>query len=162
MWGALTSHPPLFSGELSGNPDPFKVREACPLLPPPAPSCPPPAPLLPLPAPSCPFLSPPAPSSPLPIPGHAPRVTRGGSDSAPCPLQYSNSAGISYETLGPEELRTLLTTVRGGRGCPGGGEMPFGRGGGWELSDGAVPLCTQFGDIPKGCRGVGGTQGVMG
>lgn len=35
-------------------------------------------------------------------------------------------------------------------------------GGGWELSDGAVPLCTQFGDIPKGCRGVGGTQGVMG
>lgn len=31
--------------------------------------------------------------------------------------QYSNSAGINYETLGPEELRTLLTTVRG-RGVP--------------------------------------------
>ena len=33
--GALISHPPNFSGELSGNPDPFKVREACPLLSPP-------------------------------------------------------------------------------------------------------------------------------
>lgn len=33
--------------------------------------------------------------------------------SAPPPPQYSNSAGINYETLGPEELRTLLTTVRG-------------------------------------------------
>ncbi|NXC92114.1 AT7L3 protein, partial [Cercotrichas coryphoeus] len=33
-------------------------------------------------------------------------------DPALCP-QYSNSAGISYETLGPEELRTLLTTVWG-------------------------------------------------
>ncbi|NXJ58558.1 AT7L3 protein, partial [Spizaetus tyrannus] len=32
--------------------------------------------------------------------------------SAP-PLQYSNSAGINYETLGPEELRTLLTTQCG-------------------------------------------------
>ncbi|NXY51903.1 AT7L3 protein, partial [Ceuthmochares aereus] len=27
--------------------------------------------------------------------------------------QYSNSTGINYETLGPEELRTLLTTVCG-------------------------------------------------
>ncbi|NWT84764.1 AT7L3 protein, partial [Lanius ludovicianus] len=29
------------------------------------------------------------------------------------PPQYSNSAGINYETLGPEELRTLLTTQCG-------------------------------------------------
>ncbi|NXR17066.1 AT7L3 protein, partial [Cinclus mexicanus] len=29
------------------------------------------------------------------------------------PSQYSNSAGINYETLGPEELRTLLTTQCG-------------------------------------------------
>ncbi|NXD32010.1 AT7L3 protein, partial [Spelaeornis formosus] len=33
-------------------------------------------------------------------------------DPALCP-QYSNLAGISYETLGPEELRTLLTTQCG-------------------------------------------------
>ncbi|NXN85278.1 AT7L3 protein, partial [Bombycilla garrulus] len=33
-------------------------------------------------------------------------------DPALCP-QYSNSAGINYETLGPEELRTLLTTQCG-------------------------------------------------
>lgn len=31
----------------------------------------------------------------------------------PDPFKYSNSAGISYETLGPEELRTLLTTQCG-------------------------------------------------
>ncbi|NXV15870.1 AT7L3 protein, partial [Cepphus grylle] len=31
----------------------------------------------------------------------------------PPPPQYSNSAGINYETLGPEELRTLLTTQCG-------------------------------------------------
>ncbi|XP_023801891.1 ataxin-7-like protein 3, partial [Cyanistes caeruleus] len=30
-----------------------------------------------------------------------------------CAPQYSNSAGINYETLGPEELRTLLTTQCG-------------------------------------------------
>ncbi|NXB25050.1 AT7L3 protein, partial [Rhagologus leucostigma] len=35
-----------------------------------------------------------------------------GPDPALCP-QYSNSAGINYETLGPEELRTLLTTQCG-------------------------------------------------
>ncbi|XP_014372495.1 ataxin-7-like protein 3 isoform X1 [Alligator sinensis] len=29
------------------------------------------------------------------------------------PFKYSNSSGISYETLGPEELRTLLTTQCG-------------------------------------------------
>ncbi|NXW74857.1 AT7L3 protein, partial [Hirundo rustica] len=34
-------------------------------------------------------------------------------DPALCPPQYSNSAGINYETLGPEELRTLLTTQCG-------------------------------------------------
>ncbi|NXF56369.1 AT7L3 protein, partial [Oceanites oceanicus] len=34
-------------------------------------------------------------------------------DAALCPPQYSNSAGINYETLGPEELRTLLTTQCG-------------------------------------------------
>ncbi|NXG96952.1 AT7L3 protein, partial [Loxia leucoptera] len=34
-------------------------------------------------------------------------------EPALCPLQYSNSAGINYETLGPEELRTLLTTQCG-------------------------------------------------
>lgn len=28
------------------------------------------------------------------------------------PFKYNNSTGISYETLGPEELRSLLTTVR--------------------------------------------------
>ncbi|NXN40670.1 AT7L3 protein, partial [Rhinoptilus africanus] len=33
--------------------------------------------------------------------------------SASPPPQYSNSAGINYETLGPEELRTLLTTQCG-------------------------------------------------
>lgn len=33
--------------------------------------------------------------------------------------QYNNSTGISYETLGPDELRNLLTTVRDqGRGSP--------------------------------------------
>ncbi|KAM6334025.1 ataxin-7-like protein 3 isoform 2-T2 [Alca torda] len=31
----------------------------------------------------------------------------------PDPFKYSNSAGINYETLGPEELRTLLTTQCG-------------------------------------------------
>ncbi|NXI25337.1 AT7L3 protein, partial [Sterrhoptilus dennistouni] len=31
----------------------------------------------------------------------------------PPPALYSNSAGINYETLGPEELRTLLTTQCG-------------------------------------------------
>ncbi|NXX58688.1 AT7L3 protein, partial [Scopus umbretta] len=36
-----------------------------------------------------------------------------GPDAALCPPQYSNSAGINYETLGPEELRTLLTTQCG-------------------------------------------------
>ncbi|NXT29036.1 AT7L3 protein, partial [Syrrhaptes paradoxus] len=34
-------------------------------------------------------------------------------NAALCPPQYSNSAGINYETLGPEELRTLLTTQCG-------------------------------------------------
>ncbi|NXK01200.1 AT7L3 protein, partial [Corythaixoides concolor] len=34
-------------------------------------------------------------------------------DATLCPPQYSNSAGINYETLGPEELRTLLTTQCG-------------------------------------------------
>ncbi|NWU12309.1 AT7L3 protein, partial [Cephalopterus ornatus] len=34
-------------------------------------------------------------------------------DPTLCPHQYSNSAGINYETLGPEELRTLLTTQCG-------------------------------------------------
>ncbi|NXF28081.1 AT7L3 protein, partial [Rhodinocichla rosea] len=34
-------------------------------------------------------------------------------EPALCPPQYSNSAGINYETLGPEELRTLLTTQCG-------------------------------------------------
>ncbi|NXG40312.1 AT7L3 protein, partial [Dromaius novaehollandiae] len=37
----------------------------------------------------------------------------GDPDAAFCPPQYSNSAGINYETLGPEELRTLLTTQCG-------------------------------------------------
>ncbi|NXD88689.1 AT7L3 protein, partial [Halcyon senegalensis] len=37
-----------------------------------------------------------------------------GPDPPLCPTpQYSNSAGINYETLGPEELRTLLTTQCG-------------------------------------------------
>ncbi|XP_061872928.1 ataxin-7-like protein 3 isoform X2 [Colius striatus] len=31
----------------------------------------------------------------------------------PDPFKYSNSAGISYETLGPEDLQTLLTTQCG-------------------------------------------------
>ncbi|XP_033926027.1 ataxin-7-like protein 3 isoform X1 [Melopsittacus undulatus] len=31
----------------------------------------------------------------------------------PDPFKYSNSTGINYETLGPEELRTLLTTQCG-------------------------------------------------
>ncbi|XP_020654977.2 ataxin-7-like protein 3 isoform X1 [Pogona vitticeps] len=31
----------------------------------------------------------------------------------PDPFKYNNSAGINYETLGPEELRTLLTTQCG-------------------------------------------------
>ncbi|NXB82419.1 AT7L3 protein, partial [Donacobius atricapilla] len=45
---------------------------------------------------------------------------KGGEGSLPPPAltllsapQYSNSAGINYETLGPEELRTLLTTQCG-------------------------------------------------
>ncbi|NXF93930.1 AT7L3 protein, partial [Eubucco bourcierii] len=49
-----------------------------------------------------------APSSPIlhpPFPGEI-----GGN---PDPFKYSNSAGINYETLGPEELRTLLTTQCG-------------------------------------------------
>uniref|UniRef100_G1KTL6 Ataxin-7-like protein 3 n=1 Tax=Anolis carolinensis TaxID=28377 RepID=G1KTL6_ANOCA len=33
--------------------------------------------------------------------------------SNPDPFKYNNSAGINYETLGPEELRTLLTTQCG-------------------------------------------------
>ncbi|NWV47789.1 AT7L3 protein, partial [Daphoenositta chrysoptera] len=46
-------------------------------------------------------------------------VGKGGSPQLPPALtvlsapQYSNSAGINYETLGPEELRTLLTTQCG-------------------------------------------------
>ncbi|NXQ05831.1 AT7L3 protein, partial [Vidua macroura] len=45
-----------------------------------------------------------------------PRSLQGGSPPALSLLsapQYSNSAGINYETLGPEELRTLLTTQCG-------------------------------------------------
>ncbi|KFQ96614.1 Ataxin-7-like 3, partial [Nipponia nippon] len=43
----------------------------------------------------------------------APSPSPAGPDTALCPPQYSNSAGINYETLGPEELRTLLTTQCG-------------------------------------------------
>ncbi|NXA96000.1 AT7L3 protein, partial [Melanocharis versteri] len=48
-----------------------------------------------------------------------PVAPAGGSPQLPPALtplsapQYSNSAGINYETLGPEELRTLLTTQCG-------------------------------------------------
>uniref|UniRef100_A0A8C5IVN4 Ataxin-7-like protein 3 n=1 Tax=Junco hyemalis TaxID=40217 RepID=A0A8C5IVN4_JUNHY len=43
------------------------------------------------------------------------KVRGAGKGGGPCslPPQYSNSAGINYETLGPEELRTLLTTQCG-------------------------------------------------
>ncbi|NWR25704.1 AT7L3 protein, partial [Emberiza fucata] len=38
---------------------------------------------------------------------------KNGEGACSLPPQYSNSAGINYETLGPEELRTLLTTQCG-------------------------------------------------
>ncbi|NWV95589.1 AT7L3 protein, partial [Machaerirhynchus nigripectus] len=52
-------------------------------------------------------------------PPGGPAAPSGGSPQLPPALtslsapQYSNSAGINYETLGPEELRTLLTTQCG-------------------------------------------------
>ncbi|NXX46457.1 AT7L3 protein, partial [Tricholaema leucomelas] len=48
-------------------------------------------------------------------PGMSPALSPPSPDPLLClpPPQYSNSAGISYETLGPEELRTLLTTQCG-------------------------------------------------
>lgn len=64
---------------------------------------------------------------------HAPRLEREEGQDCPCHTdaacccshpslvlpQYNNSTGISYETLGPEELRSLLTTVSTrGRGSP--------------------------------------------
>ncbi|NWV07281.1 AT7L3 protein, partial [Ptilonorhynchus violaceus] len=58
----------------------------------------------------------PGPSS---TPSGGPVAPREGPPSSAPPLtllsalQYSNSAGINYETLGPEELRTLLTTQCG-------------------------------------------------
>ncbi|KAF1414933.1 Ataxin-7-like protein 3, partial [Spheniscus humboldti] len=50
------------------------------------------------------FLCPPGRPRPRPPPALTPLSA---------PPQYSNSAGINYETLGPEELRTLLTTQCG-------------------------------------------------
>ncbi|NXX22707.1 AT7L3 protein, partial [Podargus strigoides] len=62
---------------------------------------------------------------PVHTPGMAPSLSPGmapssgtspsptSPDSPLCTPQYSNSAGINYETLGPEELRTLLTTQCG-------------------------------------------------
>ncbi|NXR43041.1 AT7L3 protein, partial [Zosterops hypoxanthus] len=56
-----------------------------------------------------------APDPPVPPQGAAlpPQEGPPGPDPALCAPQYSNSAGINYETLGPEELRTLLTTQCG-------------------------------------------------
>ncbi|XP_032305243.1 ataxin-7-like protein 3 [Coturnix japonica] len=45
--------------------------------------------------------------------GSPPFLFSGELSGNPDPFKYSNSAGISYETLGPEELRTLLTTQCG-------------------------------------------------
>uniref|UniRef100_F7B178 Ataxin-7-like protein 3 n=1 Tax=Ornithorhynchus anatinus TaxID=9258 RepID=F7B178_ORNAN len=47
------------------------------------------------------------------------------------PFKYSSSAGINYESLGPEELRSLLTTVPAlppayGRAAAGGQSLPAG------------------------------------
>ncbi|NWI22516.1 AT7L3 protein, partial [Sula dactylatra] len=53
------------------------------------------------------------PPGPPPAPGMAPSWSPTSPDAALCPPQYSNLAGINYETLGPEELRTLLTTQCG-------------------------------------------------